>query len=116
MGKNLLQRQADYASAIQTATRETEQQFCMDIAAVVLMDEDIMGADAFDCEKLSKFYDAFSRTYGEFSRAIEKHVESDYYQQKLDDRLRDTIPADKVRRFSERYHWLRMEHYQKKKP
>ena len=102
MGKNgyLERRDQMMQKFFMVACDTTTQQF-FDYMCIVLNDPEIMGKDTFGAKRLKKVYDAMKELDKTFSEAWCGSQESDYYQEKLDAKLKDIF--GEVVPFRERY-------------
>ena len=88
----------------------TAQQF-FDLLCVVLNDPDIMGKDVFGADRLKKLHEALKETEKQFEVAWLNQTESDYYQEKLDARLRKIF--GEIDPFKKRYPLMKEWNYNK---
>ena len=73
-----------------------------DYIQIVLRDPEVMGKDTFGPERLAKLYKALKEAKDTYHSAFTADKEADYYQEKLDSKLRE-IWADKTLSFYDRY-------------
>lgn len=85
-----------------------------DYLQLVLHDPNVMGKDTFGQERLKKVYEAMKALTEEYSKAFTTDKEADYYQEKMDRKLRE-IWGDKTLPFYERYPDLKKVKYDKPK-
>lgn len=109
-----LERRQEEIDAWMIAQKHTTIQYMVDTFMVVLHDPDIMGKDTFGKERIKKVVKAWMETYNIFHEAMEKTPEADYWQEKLDGKLRDIL-GDELVPFAERYEWLKKTQYGGKK-
>ena len=86
----------------------TAQQF-FDFLCLVLNDPDIMGKDVFGADRLHKIHNALKAVDKQYSEAWTHSQESDYYQEKLDTRLRQIF--GEIDPFNVRYPYLKEWNY-----
>lgn len=77
------------------------QQQMFDMMCLVLNDPEIMGHDTFGADRLRKIHKAMFAKEAEYHEAWTFTQESDYFQEKLDDALRDIF--GEIQPFNERY-------------
>lgn len=112
MGKNgYLDRQQKVVGVYRQAEKETYIQYMTDTLLLTLNDPEVMGRDVFGKERLKKVVRAWGEKFDEFHGALEKGDEADYYQEKLDSRLKKIIGDDDFHPFDERYEWLKKQVY-----
>lgn len=97
------------------AARETYQQFMVDTLILTLNDPDVMGNDAFGYDRLKRVLDGWGRYSDHYIEALGSSVETDYWQEKLDEAIRRIVgnKAEFVP-FAQRYEWLKEIRYDKK--
>ena len=88
----------------------TAQQF-FDLMCVVLNDPEVMGKDVFGAERLKKLHAAMKDAEMQFEVAWLNQTESDYYQEKLDARLRKIF--GEIEPFRKRYPLMKEWNYNK---
>lgn len=111
MGRNgYLDRQKKVVDAYRQAEKDTYIQFMSDMFQIALNDPDIMGKDVLGEDRIRRVTEAASRNFDTFHGALEKIPEADYFQEKLDSRLR-RIFKEKLAPFAERYPWLKRQVY-----
>lgn len=88
----------------------TAQQF-FDFLCLVLNDPKIMGKDVFGAKRLLKIHEALKATDKLFSEAFVNSQDSDYYQEKLDARLKYIF--GEIDPFNVRYPYLKEWNYNK---
>lgn len=88
----------------------TAQQM-FDMMCLALHDPEVMGRDTFGAERLKKVHKAMYEYEKKYHEAWIHTAESDYYQEKLDDALREIF--GKVDPFRERYPLCREWNYNK---
>ena len=107
MGKNgYLERRKVRDTVMQDAIRQTYQQYMTDMLILTLNDPEVMGKDVLGEARIKKVVEAASANYDLYHRALEKHVEAGYTQDKLDERLRK-IFKEKLVPFNLRYPWVK---------
>ena len=89
----------------------TAQQF-FDYLCIVLNDPDVMGKDVFGEKRLLKIHEELKKVDKYFSEAFVHSQESDYYQEKLDARLRAIF--GEIDPFRVRYPYLKDWDYNKR--
>lgn len=112
MGKRngYLERQKATVSVYRQAEKETYIQFMSDMFQLALNDSEVMGKDVLGEARIRRVVEAASKNFDTFHRALEKNKEADYYQDKLDEKLR-RIFKEKLIPFSERYPWIEKQAY-----
>lgn len=105
-----LKRKKTEINVYRQAEKETFVQFMSDMFQITLNDSDVMGKDVFGEERIRRLVNAVSENYDIFCKALEKGPEADFYQDKLDARLR-RIFKDKLVPFKERYPWVKEQVY-----
>jgi len=106
----LAKQEAIRQKCFEVACDTTSQQF-FDYMCVVLNDPEIMGKDVFGAKRLRKVHEAMKKLDKEFSEAWCGGQESDYYQEKLDERLRQIF--GEIEPFMKRYPYLKEWDYNK---
>lgn len=96
--------------AFEAACDMTAQQF-FDYMCIVLNDPEIMGKDVFGAKRLLKIHAAMKKLDKEYSEAWVNSQESDYYQEKLDGRLKSIF--GEIDPFNVRYPYLKQWNYNK---
>ena len=94
----------------EVACDTTAQQF-FDYLCIVLNDPEVMGKDVFGEKRLKKIHEALKKVDKHYSEAFVGSQESDYYQEKLDQELKQIF--GKVQPFRERYPYLKDWNYNK---
>lgn len=102
-----LQKQKNTVDTYRQATKDTYIQFMVDTLSVTLNDPNVMGKDTFGKRRLTKVIEAWMETYDQLVAAISDCDEADYYQVKMDERLKQIFGADAVEPFAQRYPWLK---------
>ena len=92
------------------AEKETYIQFMSDMFQIALNDPDVMGKDVLGEARIRRVAEAASRNFDTFHGALENIPEADYFQEKLDSRLR-RIFKEKLVPFAKRYPWLKKQVY-----
>jgi hypothetical protein len=113
MGKGnayLLQQRQLQQKCFEAGCDITAQQF-FDFLCLVLNDPDIMGKDVFGAKRLLKIHEALKATDKQFSEAFVNSQDTDYYQEKLDARLKDIF--GEIDPFKVRYPYLKDWNYNK---
>lgn len=106
----LRKRQSDI-NAWRQAEKDTTIQFMVDTMEITLNDPDVMGKGVLGEVRLEKVIRAWSKCYDEYYGALSKGPESDYIQEKLDQRLRRIFKKKKLPTFQERYPWIKEQKY-----
>lgn len=88
----------------------TMQQF-FDFLCIVLNDPAVMGKDVFGAKRLQKVHEALKAVDKQYNEAFVNSQESDYYQEKLDARLREIF--GEIDPFKKRYPFLKEWNYNK---
>lgn len=91
---------------LQQATRDTFVQYMTDMTILALNDPDVMGKDVLGEARIRKVLEAIGKKYDYYFDALTKSAEADYYQQKLDERLRTICKSGDFAPFEQRYEWL----------
>lgn len=100
----LLRRQAELRVYLQ-AERDTYIQYMTDVFGIVLNSPEVMGKDTFGKERMNRIVIACGKAFDAYHMALEKRDDSDYYQIRLDERLRKIYGKD-LKRFGERYAFI----------
>ena len=74
-----------------------------DYLAIVLNDPKIMGKDTFGAGRITKVYEAIHALEAQYNKAFQKGPEQDYYQDKLDERLRRIFGTKGFVPFAQRF-------------
>jgi hypothetical protein len=90
----------------------TAQQM-FDLMCIVLNDPDVMGKDVFGADRLRKVRQAMEDAEKMYHLAWLHQPESDYYQEKVDERLRKVL--GEIEPFKKRYPYIREWNYNKAK-
>lgn len=97
-----LAKMHDIRREAQEASRKTFTQYLVDTAAITLNEEFGFGKD-----RIQTFLTEWGKQYDLFFDALRQTEETDYYRQKLDERLRPLCSAEKpFETFEERYLFL----------
>lgn len=106
-GKNgyLKQRRAEI-DAYRQAEKDTYIQYITDMLIVTLNDPEVMGKDVFGAKQITKVVDAMGKKFDQYHSALEDGPEADYFQEKLDSRLKP-IAGKRFVPFSDRYKWIK---------
>lgn len=91
---------------LQQATRDTFVQYMTDLTILALNDPEVMGKDVLGETRIRKVLEAIGKKYDYYFDALTKGAEADYYQQKLDERLRAICKSGDFAPFEQRYEWL----------
>lgn len=98
-----IQQMKEREQALFEAGRETGLQQMWDVVQLALRDSDAVGKDIFGKERLCRLYDrGIKKYYNAFKLAHTVAEDADYYQEKLDDRLRK-IWKDEFVPYKDRY-------------
>ena len=92
---------ADIRRAAQEATRKTYMQYLTDVAVIALSER-----FGFGKERIRAFLDEWGHQYDLWFDALRSIEESDYYRQKLDERLKQLSNGENFAPFNERYKFL----------
>ena len=106
----LAQQQALRQKCFEVACDTTAQQF-FDFLCIVLNDPEIMGKDVFGAGRLHKVHEALKAVDKQYNEAFVNSQESDYYQEKMDARLREIF--GEIDPFKKRYPYLKEWNYNK---
>lgn len=96
-----LAQMADIRRAAQEASRKTYMQYLTDMAVIALNERFGFGKD-----RLQAFLDEWGKQYDVWFDALRSIEESDYYRQKLDERLKQLSNGENFAPFNERYKFL----------
>lgn len=111
MGKNgYLDRQRAAIGAYRQAEKETYIQYMTDTLILTLNDPHTMGKDVFGEQRIKKIISAWGEMFDTYHGALEKGDEADYFQERLDQRLKGVAGED-FHPFSERYEWVKRQIY-----
>lgn len=112
MGKNafLANQAAIKQKCFEVGCDTTAQQF-FDFLCLVLNDPEVMGKDVFGAKRIKKVHEALRAVDKRYNEAFVHSQESDYYQEKLDDALREIF--GEIQPFNERYPYLKDWNYNK---
>lgn len=91
---------------LQQATRDTFVQYMTDMLILTLNDPEVMGKDVFGEARIRKILDAWGKNYDDYFDALTKSAEADYYQHKLDEKLKMICKSGNFAPFEKRYEWL----------
>ena len=91
----------DIRLAAQEATRKTYMQYLTDVAVIALSER-----FGFGKERIRAFLDEWGHQYDIWFDALRSIEESDYYRQKLDERLKQLSNGENFAPFNERYKFL----------
>lgn len=114
MGKQsgYLKRKQQEIGVWRQATKDTYIQFMTDVVMITLNNPDVMGKDVFGEKRIAdRVVPGMERIFDEYHGALEKGPEADYYQEKLDERLRKILKKRGVVPFQSRYDWVRKPKY-----
>ena len=104
------QREQDVFDA---GLRIGRQQMC-DYITLALRDPAVMGKDTFGAKRIVAVLQGVKRLMDEFHPAFDKCDEADYYQEKLDKRLREAY-GDEIKEgffaFHDRYEYVKKQDY-----
>lgn len=92
------------------AEKETYTQYMIDMFCDVLNDPDVMGKDVMGHKRLKKILLEVSKRYDYYHPALEKSSEADYYQDKLDAKMKRIFQEDFCP-FPKRYEWVNRPKY-----
>ena len=113
MAKNdYLARQRAMQQGFLDVGEEMGMQKMWDYIQLVLRDPDVMGKDTFGPDRLDKVFDALKVIADTYHTAFTDDKEADYYQEKLDQQLKE-IWKDRFHPFIERYPYVKQMGYQK---
>lgn len=90
---------------------EYGQQKFIDMLILALNDPEIMGKDVFGKERIVKVIEGILEYEDAFADAYTMKDESDYLQEKLDQRLRYILGEENFAPFAERYPYLKQWKY-----
>lgn len=79
------------------------RQQIIDMVALVLRDNEIMGKDTFGKDRLSKIVQGINDYLDEYSLAWQKDDDTDVWQKRLDDALAEAYGPELADSFYERY-------------
>lgn len=101
-----LAKQKKAVGIFRQAEKDTYIQFMTDTLMLTLNDPKIMGKDVFGKKRIEKVVYAWGKMYDQFHGALEKGVEAEYFQEKLDQALIRILGEDGFNPFPERYYWI----------
>lgn len=88
MGKNgYLERQRAERQAYFDAGLQMGRQQILDMMSIVLNDPDIMGKDVFGKDRLLRVISGIGQYIDVFQKAWERTDETDYYREKMDEKM-----------------------------
>lgn len=102
----LLKRQQAEINAYRQAEKDTYIQYMTDTLMITLNDPEYVGRDVFGEDRITKVVLGWGKVFDEYHGALEKGPEADYYQEKLDERLKKILKKRGVVPFRKRYDWL----------
>lgn len=104
MAKNdyLARRAAEQRAFFEAGLRSGRQQI-LDMVSLVLRDPEIMGKDTFGKERLLKVVKGVGQYIDKYQLAWEKHDETDYWRDKLDEALAEAYGDELHDSFMKRY-------------
>lgn len=106
MGKNsYLERQAAMQRAFLDAGLQCGRQQILDMMTLVLRDPEIMGKDTFGKERLCKVVKGIGEYIDKYNLAWQKHDETDYWRDKLDNALAEAYGDSLHDSFLQRYEY-----------
>jgi hypothetical protein len=100
----LARQEAVFRGHFQAGLQSGRQQI-LDMMSLVLRDPDIMGKDTFGKDRLVKVVKGIGEYIDTYQKAWERHDDTDYWQQKLDDALVDAYGEALHDSFHERYEY-----------
>ena len=104
MGKNgYLARQKALQDACFDAGLRCGRQQILDMVSLVLRDPDIMGKDTFGGKRLLKIIKGVGAYIDKYQLAWEKHDDTDYWRDKMDEALVEAYGEDLHDSFLKRY-------------
>lgn len=106
----LAKQQALQQRCFEVACDTTSQQF-FDYLCLVLNDPEVMGKNTFGANRIKKIHEALKAVDRQYNEAWVGSQESDYYQEKLDTRLREIF--GEIVPFEKRYPYLKTWDYSK---
>lgn len=101
-----LQRKAQRELVIQQATRQTHEQYMIDMLIITLNDPAVMGKNVFGYLRIKKVLSAIGKNYDKYFPALTKDDEADYCRAKIDEAIK-RICGDEFVPFEQRYEFLR---------
>lgn len=102
----LMKKQKLRDSVMETAVKQTFQQYMVDMFIISLNDPDVMGKDVLGYKRLKKVLDAVQRNYDTYYDSMTKNPEADYFRWKIDEIMKRIMPLDVYLTFEKRYEWL----------
>ena len=104
MGKNgyLERKKAEQRAFFEAGLRAGRQQI-LDMVSLVLRDQDIMGKDTFGKERLLKVVKGVGKYIDTYQLAWERHDDTDYWRDKLDEALAEAYGENLHDSFTQRY-------------
>ena len=113
MGENgYLKRQKASRQAILDIGEQMGCQKMWDYVQMALSDPELMGKDTFGRGRIEKLFAAVHKLADEYHTAFTDDKEADYYQEKMDARLREKWGED-LAPFRERYPYIKQMGYEK---
>ena len=106
----LAKQEAMRQRCFEIACDTTSQQF-FDYLCLVLNDPEVMGKNTFGAQRIKKVHEALKAVDRKYNEAWVGSQESDYYQEKLDARLKEIF--GEIVPFEERYPYLKSWDYSK---
>lgn len=95
-----LQAQQDIRRAAQEASRKTFTQYLTDTYVIALNNS------GWGETRIRKFLDEWGRVYDEFFDSLRSTPETDYFRQKMDERLKPVCKQEPFIKFEDRYEFL----------
>ena len=111
--KSYAERREAWIAASFEAGEETGTQRLADFVAIALNDPTIMGKDVFGAARIKKIYEKLYDLQRQYGKAYQTGPEQDYYQDKLDERLRRIFPPADFVPFAQRYDHIKQPTYRK---
>lgn len=114
MGNAYLDKQKIREQAIFDAGMDVGYQRCLDYMQWVLRNKKYVGKNTFGKKRWLVLLDGLKECDGHFYKAYGQGVDADYYQEKLDDNIREVFKED-AQPFAERYPCIKKFRYNKAK-
>ena len=113
MGENAyLRKQKEIKQTCLDVGEEMGMQKMWDYVQLAVRDPDVMGKDILGRKRIEKIFEKLKELADTYHTAFTDDKEADYYQEKLDDGLREIWGSD-LTEFKDRYPYVKQFTYQK---